>query len=84
MPHIHWRRLCDKIEEIPTYSDARTCTEMHRSFKSLKKLIQTLDSSGKAIKNPKQTNFWKNAVDSPVDSNNNLDISDPNSDFVSS
>ena len=40
MPHIHWRRLRDKVEEIPTDLVGRTCTEMHRAFESLKKLLK--------------------------------------------
>jgi len=41
MSHIHWRRLRDKVEKIPTDSEVRTCTEMLRASKSLKKLSKT-------------------------------------------
>jgi len=47
MPHIYWRRLYDNIEEILTHSEVRTCTEMHRTFESLKKLLRV------------DTTFWQ-------------------------
>ena len=28
VPHTHWRRLCDKVEEI--LEDSAVCTDMHR------------------------------------------------------
>jgi len=75
VPHIHWRRLHYKVEEIPTDSEIRTCTKMHRAFESLKKLSKSepaFNSSGEAVENMSRSTFGS---DRPVDSNNNLGVS---------
>ena len=74
MPHIHWRRLRNKVEEIPTDLVGRTCTEMHKAFESLKKLLKAHTSFlqlWRSCRTTETDQLRENIVDRPVDDNSN-------------